>query len=131
MKLLKLGFSLLLLLSLSIGFSPTFGQGSVTLPPGPSQQSSVTQHMGLVSVTIDYSSPGVNGREGQIWGQLVPYGLNNLGFGPSTAAPWRAGANQNTVITFSHDVKVEGKDLPAGTYGLQRSVHRDEPDDGD
>lgn len=118
MKLLKLGFSLFLLLSLSAGFSPTFGQGSVTLPPGASQQSSVTQHLGLVSVTIDYSSPGVNGREDKIWGQLVPYGLNNLGFGPSTAAPWRAGANQNTVITFSHDVKIGGKDLAAGTYGL-------------
>ena len=40
------------------------------------------------------------------------------GFGPAKAAPWRAGANENNIITFSHDVKVEGKDLPAGSYGL-------------
>ena len=105
-----------LLYLFSIGF--THAQGSVTLPQGPSQSSSVSQTMGLVSVSVNYNSPGVNGREGKIWGQLVPYGLNNLGFGTSTAAPWRAGANQNTTISFSHDVQVEGKEIAAGTYGL-------------
>lgn len=117
MKLLKLGFFFSLLILIA-GFSPTFAQGTVTLPQGPSQLSSVTQHMGLVSVNVEYSSPGVNGREGQIWGQLVPHGMNNLGFGTATESPWRAGANQNTVITFSHDVKIGDKDLEAGTYGL-------------
>jgi len=52
----------------------------------------------------------------------VPYGMNNLGFGTSTAAPWRAGANENTTITFSDDAKVEGKDIKAGTYGLHLEV---------
>nr|MCU0353829.1 DUF2911 domain-containing protein [Cytophagales bacterium] len=46
------------------------------------------------------------------------YGFKDLGFGTSKAAPWRAGANENTTIAFSTDVKVEGKDLPAGKYGL-------------
>ena len=32
--------------------------------------------------------------------------------------PWRAGANENTVFRVSHDVKVEGKPLAAGSYGL-------------
>lgn len=98
---------------------------SVTLPPGGgNQRSVVVQYIGsLVTVKIDYNSPDVhapNGtdRKGQIWGQLVPYGMNNLGFGTATASPWRAGANHNTTIEFSHDVTVEGKEIKAGKYGL-------------
>jgi tetratricopeptide (TPR) repeat protein len=48
----------------------------------------------------------------------VPYGQTDLGFGTCTECPWRAGANENTVFTVSHDVKVEGQPLPAGSYGL-------------
>jgi hypothetical protein len=96
----------------------------LTLPPsGNNQKASVTQYVGPVQVAIDYSSPnvhGVNGkdRRGEIWGKLVPYGLTNLGFGNSKPGPWRAGANENTVFTISHDVTIEGKPLPAGRYGL-------------
>src|SRR5688572_5521639 len=39
-------------------------------------------------------------------------------FGTCSQCPWRAGANENTVFTVSHDVMVEGKPLPAGKYGL-------------
>jgi Protein of unknown function (DUF2911) len=92
----------------------------VTLPPsGSNQKSEVTQYLGLVKVTIVYNSPDVAGRE--IWGKLVPYGLTNLSTFKSTEqnpSPWRAGANENTTITFSNDVEVEGKPLKAGTYGL-------------
>jgi len=116
---------MLVFLSFTGLWNLALGQGTVTLPTGPSQQSSVSQQMGLVNVNIDYSSPGVNGREGKIWGQLVPYGLTNLGFGPATAAPWRAGANQNTTISLSHDVKIQGKDLAAGTYGLHVIVEEE------
>jgi hypothetical protein len=67
----------------------------MTLPPsGNNQKSEVTQFLGMVKVTIIYSSPDVGGRE--IWGKLVPYGLNNLRFGKSSdenPSPWRAGAN--------------------------------------
>ncbi len=96
----------------------------ITIPPsGDNQLCSVTQHIGLVTVTVDYSSPNVTGpsgadRNGKIWGQLVPYGLTDLGFGLRNPSPWRAGANQNTTIKFSHDVMVEGKPLKAGKYGL-------------
>ena len=97
----------------------------LTMPPdGGNQRASVTQHLGLVAVTIDYSSPKVhsplNGedRRGKIWGKLVPYGLVDLGFGTCKECPWRAGANENTVFTTSHDVKIEGKPLAAGSYGL-------------
>jgi hypothetical protein len=91
--------------------------------PRASQGSSVTQSIGPVSVRIDYSSPLVHAadgtdRRGAIWGKLVPYGLTNLGFGTCTECPWRAGANENTTFTTSHDVTVEGQRLPAGTYGL-------------
>ncbi len=98
------------------------------LPPsGGNQKSIVTQYLGAhASVTITYNSPDVaapNGqsRKGEIWGGLVPYGLNNLNFGLSTDAnpsPWRAGANENTVVTLSHDMEIQGAALPAGTYGL-------------
>src|SRR6202040_2398141 len=37
------------------------------------------------------------------------------------------GANETTTITFSHDVKVEGKDLKAGAYGLFLDVEKSGP----
>ncbi len=97
---------------------------SISLPPsGDNQKCSVTQWIGLASVSITYNSPDVAGpngedRKGKIWGGVVPYGLSNNNFGTAKKMPWRAGANQNTTITFSHDMKVEGKSINAGTYGL-------------
>jgi hypothetical protein len=103
----------------------TVAQGQIisTPPSGDNQKASVTQYIGVVKVTIDYSSPDVhapNGddRRGKIWGQLVPYNEDPLGFGTCTECPWRGGANENTTFTVSNDVKVQGQPLPAGTYGL-------------
>jgi hypothetical protein len=96
----------------------------LSIPPnGMNQKAEVSQWIGLVKVTITYHSPNVHGpagrdRTGHIWGELVKYGLFDDGFGPATAAPWRAGANETTTIAFSHDVKIAGKDVRAGTYGL-------------
>src|ERR1035437_1649594 len=73
--------------------------------PMESQQATVSQRIGITDISITYHRPLVNGRK--IWGDLVPYN-----------AVWRAGANENTTITFTHDVTVEGKSLAAGTYGL-------------
>jgi len=104
--------------------SVSAGAQAISTPPnGGNQKSSVTQHIGLVKVTVDYNSPDVhapNGddRRGKIWGTLVPYGAPDDPFGTCTECPWRAGANENTVFTVSHDVKVEGQPLPAGAYGL-------------
>jgi hypothetical protein len=61
--------------------------------------------IGATEVTITYGRPKVRGRT--IWGNLVPFGK-----------VWRAGADEATTITFSKPVKIEGKDVPAGTYGL-------------
>jgi len=73
--------------------------------PLQSQSAKVTQTIGITDITINYHRPLVNNRK--IWGGLVPYG-----------EVWRAGANQNTTITFANDVAINGQPLAAGTYGL-------------
>ena len=99
--------------------------GGLTLPPsGDNQRAVVTQYIGPVKISIDYSSPDVHApdgsdRRGKIWGTLVPYGMTNLGFGTcGDNCPWRGGANENTVFSTSHDIKVQGQPLAAGSYGL-------------
>ena len=88
-------------------------------PPGGNKKASVSEQIGIVKVSITYSRPGVKGREGKIYNTPVAhYGFMDLGHGTSNAAPWRAGANENTAITFSHPVKIEGHDLQAGSYGF-------------
>jgi len=89
-----------------------------------SPQASVSQSVGFANISIDFSRPGVKGRT--IYGELVPYGLAPNAFGNGKPMPWRAGANENTTITFSHDVKVNGNDLKAGKYSLHMLVHEDE-----
>lgn len=88
-------------------------------PDGGNKKASVSEQIGIVKIALHYSRPGVKGREGKIYNTPVAhYGFADQGHGTSYAAPWRAGANENTTISFSHPVRVEGKDLPAGTYGF-------------
>src|SRR5271166_2123240 len=104
----------------------------LTLPPsGDNQKASVTQFIGPVQITVDYSSPNVHGgggkdRRGEIWGKLVPYGMTDQGLNGGKLSPWRAGANENTVFTISNDVKIQGQNLPAGRYGLHMIPGQDE-----
>lgn len=120
------------LLALAMLVLAPSAHAAITQPPsGDNQKSTVIQHVGLVTVRVDYSSPDVHGpngedRTGKIWGELVPYGMHDLGYNNCKECPWRAGANENTVVTVSHDVKVEGKDLPAGAYGLHMIAGKDE-----
>ncbi len=110
-----------LLILLSAGIPSSFCQVMpLTLEPdGGNKKASVSEQIGIVKVQINYSRPGVKGREGKIWNTTVAhYGFVDQGHGTSYAAPWRAGANENTTISFSHPIKIEGKDLPAGTYGF-------------
>ena len=114
---------LVLSLSLALSASAQVIPGLAIPPSGNNQKASVTQYIGPVRINIDYSSPAVHGtngkdRRGEIWGKLVPYGLTDLGFGNGKPAPWRAGANENTVFAVSNDVMIEGQRLPAGRYGL-------------
>ncbi len=114
---------LLLTSATLLATSVTSAAQTITLPPsGDNQRSEVIQQIGLVRASIEYSSPDVHGptgedRRGKIWGTLVPWGIHDLGFN-NAKGPWRAGANENTVFSVSHDVKIEGQPLPAGRYGL-------------
>lgn len=97
----------------------SFAQIPMTVTPsGGNKKAAVSERIGLTDVNIHYDRPGVKGREGKIWGQLVPVGFTDPGFGSSKSAPWRAGANENTTFEFSTDVKIEGQLLPAGRYGF-------------
>jgi len=89
-----------------------------------SPQAKVVQNISFATVEINYSRPGVRGRE--VYGELVPFGLAPNAFGNGKPMPWRAGANENTTITFSHDAKVDGNPLSAGTYGLHMIVQEKE-----
>lgn len=99
------------------------------LPPsGGNPRATISEEVGITSITIKYSRPDVNKREGKIYGDgnLVPYGFTTNSFITNkNTAPWRAGANENTTITFEHDVMVEGKPLKAGTYGLHMAMGAD------
>lgn len=108
---------------LLVFFTATNLSAQLTLPAG-SQKASVSQTIGITEITVNYSRPSVNNRE--VWGKLVPYGFNNLGFGTATASPWRAGANENTTIAFTHPVIIGGKEIPEGTYGFHIAVENDD-----
>lgn len=110
----------MLLIVLTIGC--VHGQ-AITTPRAASPAASVSQRIGISDITIRYSRPKVNGRE--VWGALVPYGWNVQQFGTANEAPWRAGANENTVIEFSHPAQVQGFPVPAGKYGLFFVVNAD------
>jgi Protein of unknown function (DUF2911) len=81
------------------------GQAIELRLPTLSQRAINTQRIGLTDITVNYCRPLAGGRE--IWGKAVPYGQ-----------VWRSGANENTTISFTDDVSVEGHALAAGTYGL-------------
>ena len=100
-----------------ITYSGTFAQ-LTTAAGGGNKKAAVSEQIGLTDYKYQLRQARVKGREGQIWGKLVHVGYADLGFGTSKQAPWRAGANENTTIEFSTDVKIEGQPLAAGKYGF-------------
>ena len=88
----------------SLAILAVFAAGAQELPQ-PSPSTHLEQRVGLTDITLDYSRPSVNGRV--IFGDLVPFGSH-----------WRAGANQNTKVTFSKPVTIAGTQVAAGTYSL-------------
>jgi hypothetical protein len=104
--------------------APVAAQRLAGPPSGDNQKAAVSQWIGPVEIGVTYNSPKViapdgTDRRGKIWGGLVPYGMSKDSFGTcGDECPWRAGANENTVFRASHDVKVEGQPLAAGSYGL-------------
>lgn len=110
-------FILIFLMSATTAFSQIMPLTAE--PDGGNKKASVSEQIGIVKIMINYSRPGVKGREGKIWNTPVAhYGFVDQGHGTSNSAPWRAGANENTTMSFSQPVKIEGKELPAGTYGF-------------
>src|ERR1700734_827588 len=97
------GFLLCLLIATAASVS--HAQSFVLDLPLGSQRAEVAQRIGITDITIDYHRPLVNDR--RIWGGLVPYGK-----------VWRAGANENTTITFTDPVLIEGQALAKGSHGL-------------
>ena len=121
--------SCLFALLLCVASSTTSIIGQPLSTPRPSPAATLSQQIGMTKVTINYSRPQVivngNDRTGKIWGTLVAYGFNKINFASQGEIPWRAGANENTVITFSDDVKIEGKALKAGSYGLHMAIQEE------
>ena len=108
----RIAVVLVLAAALLISALPLAAQSFVLDLPRGSQHATVSQRIGITDVAINYHRPLVNGRP--VWGKLVPYGQ-----------VWRAGANENTTISFSDPVTIEGKPLDRGTYGLHMLPNAD------
>ncbi len=115
--------SLALALCSLVAALPAQAQRSGLTLPQESPKASVAQTIGVTEVSVVYHRPSVKQRE--VWGKLVPFGYNYLNFGTSRQAPWRAGANETTVFTASHDIAIAGRPLKAGTYGLSMAIAPD------
>lgn len=116
--------TLYLFAAIVMGFQ---SNAQMDIPPvGFNPRSTIVEEVGITSITLKYSRPGVKGREGKIWGSVVAYGFGSFNFiNGNMSSPWRAGANEATIISFEHDVKVEGKDLKAGSYALFMAMEKD------
>lgn len=95
-------FSGVLLALIVLAADSSFAQ---LITPASSPKATLSQNVGVSEVVVTWSRPAVKGRK--IWGGLVPYGQM-----------WRAGANANTTLKFSDPVTINGKELPAATYGF-------------
>lgn len=117
----KLNLFIAICLAVNIAFA------QMDLPPGGGNpRATISEEVGITSITIKYSRPDVNKREGKLFGSKVPYGFseqNNVS--GKNDAPWRVGANEATTVSFEHDVKVEGKNIKAGTYALFMAMGAD------
>lgn len=96
-----------------LGLFYTPAKSQDLLLPWESQYAETKQRIGLSDITVTYYSPAVKGRK--IFGELVTFG-----------EVWRAGANNNTTISFTDEVTIEGTKIPAGTYGLHMIPTSDE-----
>lgn len=113
---------ILIIWYLSAVASLALAQTVVELPQ-VSQRATIRQRIGLTDIEVNYSRPSVNGRK--IWGDVVPYGFTLPTVDGLDKAPWKTGANLNTTLAFTHDVKIEGKPVKAGKYGFFAAMHED------
>jgi hypothetical protein len=81
--------------------------------PQPSSTQTIKQDLGIGSVELSYSRPGMKGRK--IFGDLVPFGK-----------VWRTGANSATTLQFSDSVTIGGTRIAPGKYGLLSIPDKDQ-----
>jgi hypothetical protein len=93
-----------ILIALAIIIAPFTIEAQVKTPQ-PSPKATLHQTVGLTEVEVVYSRPSAKGRN--VFGDLVPFGKL-----------WRTGANENTTISFSDDVVIDGKTLKKGKYSI-------------
>lgn len=99
---------------------------AIRIPQNTNFPSSVGRSVGVTDIEIKWNAPGVKGREGKIWGtDIAPFGFTVLGYGSNVESPWRAGADENTTISFSTDVRINEKALAAGKYGFHIALYAD------
>ncbi len=92
---------------------------ALRIPDGVNLTKKAGQRLGVTDVEVTWNAPAVRGRQGKIWGtEVAHYGFKILGFGSNVFSPWRAGANECTTISFSTDVTINDKKLPAGKYAF-------------
>lgn len=99
---------------------------AIRIPQNNNYPSSAGRSVGATAIEVKWNSPGVKGREGNIWGTGIAwYGFSVLGFGSNMGSPWRAGADECTTVSFSTDVMINGKKLAAGKYALFMALQED------
>jgi hypothetical protein len=101
-----------ILLTAAISFAGLNLNGQALKVPAPSPSQTIKQNFALSEITIDYCRPSAKGRV--VFGDVVPFG-----------SIWRTGANSSTKITFGEDVKMEGKNVSAGTYAVYTIPNKD------
>lgn len=109
MKRIFLAFALSFL---TLSFALESQAQSAISTPVPSPAATVKQKIGLAEVTVTYNRPSARGRV--VFGKLVPFG-----------EAWRTGANGSTLITTDAEMLIEGKVIPAGTYGIYTVPNND------
>jgi len=97
-------FKTALILMLGLTFNGQLNAQGIKIPQ-PSSGQTLIQDFGLGKITVNYSRPNAKGRK--VFGDLEPYG-----------SVWRTGANNATTISFTEEVTLEGKTVPAGEYAL-------------
>lgn len=111
---MKSFFSKKWLILLAFAGGAHFAQAQIEIPQA-SPKATLKTKVGLTEVQIEYSRPGLKGRNEKIFGELIPYG-----------EVWRTGANESSKITFKDKVSIKGQELPAGTYALYTIPGKDE-----
>jgi tetratricopeptide (TPR) repeat protein len=113
-------------MTLAVLFAIQANSQALRIPQNTNYTCMAGRRVGVTDIQINYNSPGVKGREGKIYGtDVVPFGFTVLGFGSNVQSPWRAGADECTVMSFSTDVTINGKKLSAGKYAFFIAVYED------